>query len=185
MWLFSQLTESAEDPYWDVGDLNLGPEVRFRPGDEVLAGEPKAGSGSAGEQYLAGFVSANRVVERQRGLGIHHLANRFDPVLGEDRHRHLDPGLRRVAKLTGVDQLANGRLVLRRRHGNKRNFVGALAHRLQQLATARHLVEEDEQGLCLGSLAHVEPTTVGSGFSGDSTDSPAMIAWRAPGTPNS
>ncbi len=67
----------------------------------------------------------------------------------------------------------------------KGDLLGPLAHGRQQLAPAGNLVEEDEQGLRPGCVAHAEPTTDGSAGTGASTDSPGMIAWRAPGTPYS
>ena len=128
-------------------------------------------------------MGADGVVDRERRLGVHHLADGVDPELRQDRHRHLDPGPRRLALLAGVDQLTDRRLVLGRRHDDAGDFGLALAHRLQQLAAAGHLVDEDEQRALLG-LAHLAPTTLGSP-AGTSAPSPAMIACRAPGTPNS
>jgi hypothetical protein len=177
------------DPHRDVGQLGL----RFDPGpdplDQVFAGEAEAGVIEAGEEHLAGLMGADGVVDRQRGLGIHHLADRRDAELAQHRHRHLDPGARRLAQLAGVDQLADRRLVLRRRDDDAGNLVDAPADRLQQLAPAGDLVEEDQQRPALvGPVrllgAHVEPTTLGAP-AGTSAPSPPMIAWRAPGTPYS
>ena len=164
--------------------LVSGSILRPRPLDQVLAGEAEAGVGEAGEQHLAGLVGADGVVERQRGLGVHHLADRVDPELGEHRHRHLDPGPGGLAQLAGVDQLADRRLVLRRRDDDAGDRLLALAHGLQQLAAAGDLVEEDQQRAASLDGAHVDPTTVGSS-AGASAPSPAMIACLAPGTPNS
>ena len=141
------------DAHRDVRHRHLGLEAVRRPLDEVLAGDAEARPGAAGEKELAGFVGAHRVVHGERRIAVHHLADRLDPVLGEDRHRHLDPGARRLAQLAGVDQLPDGGLVLRRGDGDERHLLGALADGLQQLATAGDLVEEDQQRLCLGGIA--------------------------------
>ncbi len=71
------------------------------------------------------------------------------PNSAQHRHRHLDPGPRGFADLVGVDQLADRRLVLRRRDDDAGDLLLALAHGLQQLAAAGDLVEEDQQRLAL------------------------------------
>ena len=119
VWLISQLTESSatRTGMWVKLDLRLDPVPG--PLDQVFAGQPVAVLGQGGEQDLAGFVGPDRVVEGEEGVAVHDLADRFDPVLGEDRHRHLDPGAGRLAQLAGVDQLADGGLVLGRGDGDR------------------------------------------------------------------
>ena len=197
----------VHDPDRDVGHLDLRFELLARPLDEVLAGEPEAGLVEAGEKHLAGVMGADRVVERQRRMRVHHLADRVDPVLGEDRHRHLDPGPSRIAQLAGVDQLARGRLVLGRRDGHRGDAVEALLDGFDQLAAAGDLVEEDQQRARLDLRAHVNtsrfarcakrqiatlarsalmsPPLSPAPAGQTSAPSPPMIAWRAPGTPYS
>ena len=135
----------VHDPDRNVGHLDLWFKPLSRPLDEVLAGEPEAGLVEAGEEQLAGVMGTDGVVQRQRRMWVHHLAYRVDPVLGENRHRHLDSGAGGVAQLAGVDQLARGRLVLGRRDGHRGDPVEALLDGFDQLAAAGDLVEEDQQ----------------------------------------
>ena len=99
--------------------LGLRLDVLAGPLDQVLAGQAEAAVVEAGEQDLGRLVGADRVVEGEEGIGVHDLADRVDPELGEDRHRHLDPRPRRLAQLAGVDQLADGGLVLGRGDGDQ------------------------------------------------------------------
>ena len=118
------------------------------------------------------------------------------PKLVEDVLGHLDPAQGRVADLVDIDDLPGHRLVLRRREGD---VLGArihpLTHGLEQLAAAGDLVQEcEDRASGLGFAAHVPPpppppplalpATAGSGPP-TWAPSPPMMAWRAPGTPNS
>ena len=103
---------------------------------------------------------------------------------------------RGVADLADVDDLAGDRLVLRRGERDVRGAgVDQLADAAEQLAAARHLVQERQNRPALDRgrgdcFAHeppppdAAPTTAG----GSVTSAPSslcMIAWRAPGTPYS
>ena len=103
VWLRSQQDRVVFDPDGNVGQLHLGLDPLTRPLDQVAAHEAEAGVGETGEQHLAGTVGPDGIVERQRGLGVHHLADRLDAEFAQHRHRHLDPGASGFAHLAGVD----------------------------------------------------------------------------------
>jgi hypothetical protein len=179
------------DPHGDVGDLGFI-EVPGRPFDEVAAHEPVPRLGQAGEQDLGRLVRADRVVEREERVGVHHGALGLDAELGEHGLGDVHPAPRRVGELVTVDDLSRHRLVLRSRD---RHLLGAgfdpLADRLEQLATARDLVQEAKDDAAHGGLPppppppDVTPATAGSAGFTSAPSSPDRIAWRAPGTPNS
>ncbi len=133
------------DPDRDVGDRHV--EALLRPLDQILARQPEAGVVQAREQDLAGREGADRVVEGEGRVGVQDRAHRLDPEISEDRLGHLDPALRRLAHLVAIDDLAGHRLVL---GSGESDRLGArldpLADRLEQLAPARDLVQEGQDG---------------------------------------
>jgi hypothetical protein len=128
--------------------LDPGVEVRFRPLDQVLAHQPEASLIEAGEQDVVGPGGANRIVEGQRGVRIHHRPLRGHAELAQHGLSDVDPALGGRTALVDVDELADDRQVLRGDDGEVvRAGVRELATRRQQLAPARDLVEEAEDAL--------------------------------------
>ncbi len=116
-----------------------------RPLDQVAAHEPVARLRQAREEHLGGLVGADRVVESEERVGVHDRALGLDAELGEDGLRHLDAAASGVRELVAIDDLPRDRLVLRRNDGDALGArVDSLANGVQELATARDLVQEDE-----------------------------------------
>jgi hypothetical protein len=190
------------DPDRDVLDRHVG--AAACPFDQVLSSEAEASLGQAREEDVGGRERAGGVVESQRRRGVEDRGHGVQPELVEDLLGHLDPAQGGVADLADVDDLPGDGLVLRRGEGDAAGSgVDELTEPAEQLAAAGDLVQERQDGAAfdvvgdhgrvLGGLGHLDPpplpaapTTAGSGPETSAPSSPpCMIAWRAPGTPNS
>ena len=118
-------------------------------------------------------MAANRVAEGQVVLGVEHFADCLDTKLVEHREGHVNPGPGGFRPFLGIEELTDRRLVLR---GDDHHVGGVgrlFAGRLEQLAAAGDLVQENQKG-----LAHDGAVTVLGWVSGTSAPSPSppMIA---------
>ena len=90
--------------------------ARFSAVDEALAQPAGARLGMGRDDDLVVVLLAERVHHGRVRIGVHHLAVGLDARLAQQRERHLEPVLGRVAHVLVVDHVAVLRLVLRADH---------------------------------------------------------------------
>ncbi len=184
-----------------VRDRHL--ERALRPLDEVAAHQAVARLREAREKHLGRLEGADRVVEREQRIGVHDRALGLDPELGEDGLRHLDAAAAasessaRSTICPATGWFCGAAMAMRSAPASirSRTWLSSLRPPATSFKKTRTVPPETSGAVGLGAVVRrvghvvaapdVVPTVAGSGSATSWPSSPARIAWRAPGTPNS